>query len=172
MRSVFKNRLTVYTRVAGGFLLLILLAVCGFAGASRGGVQSVSVPVERQILGEEWEQRSNNMSTAERLARDRREEIEMLDGIIENADTDQATRQSALAQKTQLVGRMELEAQARACLGEMGFLEAQVVCGAQMMTVLLPSSDVAKAGDGARIVSTVADQTGTEPQNVKIILVK
>ena len=171
MRSVLKNRLMVYARVAGGFSLLALLAVCGFAGASRGGVQSVSVPIERQILGEEWEQQAKNMSTAERLARDRQEEIQMLDSIIESADTDQATRQSALAQKTQLAGRMELEAQARACLDQMGYHEAQVVCGAQMMTVLLPSADLAKTEDSARIVSAVADQTGTEPQNVKIILV-
>ena len=172
MRSVSKNRLTVCARVASGFSLLALLAVCGFAGASRAGVQSVSVPVERQTLGDEWGQQAQVMSTAERLARDRQEEIEMLDSVIESADADQATRQSALAQKAQLAGRMELEAQARACLDQMGFHEAQVVCGAQMMTVLVPSADLVNSSDSARIVSAVSDQTGTEPQNVKIILVK
>ena len=169
MQSVSWNRLSVGIRMTGGFALLTLLAVCGFAGASRANVQSVSVPVERQTIGGDA-QPLQTMSVAERLARDRQEEIAMLDSVIESADADQATRQSALAQKAQLAGRMELEAQARACLAQMGYEKAQVVCGAQVMTVLLPSSDMSAAQDSARVVSAVADQTGTEPQNVKIIL--
>lgn len=169
MRSAFENRLPVHIKIASGFVFLALLAVCGFAGASRAGVQTVSVPVQRQTIESEPAQ-PQGMSTAERLARDRREEIEMLDSVIENENTDQATRQSALAQKTQLTGRMELEAQARACLTQMGYDSAQAVCGAEIMTILIASSGMTNSSDSARIVSAVADQTGIEPQNVKIIL--
>lgn len=170
MQTVIKNKLSVGYRAVGGFFLLALLAVCGFAGASRGSVQSVSVPVERQVLGEEWT--GQTVSSAERLALDRQEEIQMLDSVIENADADQATRQNALAQKAQLAGRMELEAQARACLSEMGYEDAQVVCGAQVMTILLPSASIADTQASARVISAVSDQTGCEPQNVKIILTR
>ena len=172
MRSVLGNRLPVFLRTACGFLLLALLAACGYAGARDAVVQTVSVPVERQTLGEEWAKQEEALSVAERLARDRQEEIAMLDSVIENAETDAQTRQSALAQKAQLAGRMEIEAQARACLSAMGYESAQVVSGAQMLTVLLSAASLPGMEDGARVISAVADQTGCEAQSVKIILTR
>lgn len=154
-------------RAAGCALLLALLAVCGLAGANPARVQTVSVPVSRAA---QEEGQTAAMSVAERLALDRQEEIALLDGVLEDNATDQATRQNALAQKAQLAGRMELEAQARACLSGMGYERAQVVCGALVMTVLLPAGSVADARDSARIVAAVSDQTGTDAANVKILL--
>lgn len=165
MQENVKTRLPVHFQKIGGVLFLALLAACGLAGAKGAKVQTVSVPVERSALTGES---AAKMSTAERLARDRQEEIALLDSVLESGDADQATRQSALAQKTQLTGRMELEAQARACLSGMGYEDAQVVCGAQMLTVLMPGT-VAAAGDGARIIAAVSEQTGTGPENVRIL---
>lgn len=166
MREGLKKRLPALARAAGGMLLLALLAVCGLAGSGAGDVRAVSVPVERAPQGGA----QAAMSAAERLALDRQEEIALLDSVLESADADQGTRQNALAQKTQLAGRMELEAQARACLAGMGYERAQIVCGAQMMTVLLPGESVPDAAAGARIVSAVCDQTGADAADVKILL--
>ena len=90
MQTVSENRPSGGGRVVSGLLLLALLAVCGVAGASRGGAQTVSVPVERHTLGEEWTEQTRARSTAERLARDRQEESSMLDSVLESDDADQA----------------------------------------------------------------------------------
>lgn len=157
------TRISRPVRAVGCVALLALLAACGLSAAHTDGAQAVSVPVECAPSAVEA------MSTAQRLEADRREEIALLDSVLESADTDQATRQNALAQKTQLAGRMELEAQARACLGGMGYERALVVCGAQTMTVLLPAGEFAQ-GDEARVVAAVCEQTGTGAENVKILL--
>lgn len=170
MRENVKNRLSVYSRKMGGVLLLALLAACGYAGASRGDVRAVSLPVQRTVMEGAQAQDAGAQSAAERLRQDRAEELALLSGVLSSQSVDEATRQSALAQQVQITQRMEAEAQARACLVQMGFEGAEAVSGAQIMTVLLPAASVGGETDAARIVDAVSSQTGVAPENVKLIL--
>ena len=169
MQAKIKNRLSVYSGKIGGVLLLALLAACASAGASRTGVRAVSLPVQRTVIGG---QDASAQSAAQRLAQDRAQELALLADVLSSAGVDEATRQNALAQQTQIAERMELEAQARACLVQMGFEGAEAVSGAQIMTVLLPSGSVGGETDAARIVDAVSSQTGVAPENVKLILTR
>ena len=172
MRETFANRLSVSFRKAGGVLLLALLAACGYAGASRGGVRAVSLPVQRTVMGGAQAEAEQAQTAAERLRQDRAQELALLSGVLSSEDVDEATRQSALAQQVQIVDRMEAEAQARACLEEMGFEGAQAVTGAQIMTVLLSAAQVGGEADAARIIDAVSSLTGVAPENVKLILTR
>ena len=171
MQGFFKNRLSVYSRKMGGVLLLALLAACGYAGASRGGVRAVSLPVQRTVMDGAQAQSAQAQTAAERLRQDRAEELALLSAVLSGENVDEATRQSALAQQVQIAQRMEMEAQARACLLQMGF-EAEAVSGAQIMTVLLPAASVANETDAARVIDAVSSQTGVAPENVKLILTR
>ncbi len=167
MPARIKNRLSVYSRTAGCALLLALLAVCAFAGASGGGKSAASVAVSRASDGA-----LDAQSAAERLARDRAEELALLSGVLADGGADEATRQSALAQQAQLAQRMEMEAQARACLREMGYEGAEAIYGAQTLTLLLSQAQVAGGAEAARAVDAVASLTGTAPENVKLLLTR
>lgn len=150
-------------------LLLALLAVCGYIGAGNTEKpQTVSVAMTRETITPT----DSAQGADERLAAQRQEEIDMLQGVIDNPQTDESTRQSALAQVTQIAERMELEAQAVACLEQMGFSGVSAVCGAQMMSLILPYDDIKSGDDQIRIIDAVCGQTGFSPDSVKIILTK
>ena len=172
MQGILKNRLSVYFRKLGGVLLLALLAACGMAGASKGSVRAVSLPVQRTVMEGAQVPDAQAQTAAQRLRQDRAEELALLSAVLSAENVDEATRQSALEQQVQITGRMEMEAQARACLVQMGFEEAEAVSGAQIMTVLLPSGSVGTEADAARVIDAVSSQTGVAPENVKLILTK
>lgn len=170
MQAKIKNRLSVYSWKMGGVLLLALLAACGAARASRTDARAVSLPVQRTVI--EGGQSESAQSAAQRLAQDRAQELALLADVLSAAGVDEATRQSALAQQVQITQRMEMEAQTRACLVQMGYEGAQAVSGAQIMTVLLPAGSVGGETDAARIVDAVSSQTGVAPENVKLIMTR
>lgn len=149
--------------------LLVMLAVCGWAGG-MSGVESVStsVPVTRTVW-QQTQQRETMEETKQRLAEARMEELALLDSVIENTDTNTSTRQSALTQKAEIARRMENEAAAEASLALMDIGRAAVVCS-QIVTVFLecPQGET-DAQTAARITETVSAQTGCARENVKII---
>ncbi|MBR5225290.1 MAG: SpoIIIAH-like family protein, partial [Clostridia bacterium] len=107
--------------------LLFLLALGGYAGSKPEAVSMTAAPV---ILNAEEERRIQGMSFEEiekQQESSRRTEMEMLDGIIENENTDEATRSDALAQKLQLVGRMDTEMNIKTMLLHMGFEKTAVL---------------------------------------------
>ena len=151
-------------------LLLALLALCGWMGARGVPQQTVSVATTRATLPAETADSSQD--AAARLVQQRQEEIAMLQAVIDNAQTDTKTRQSALTQMTQIAERMELEARSVACLEQMGFSNVSAVCGAGIMTIMMPYAAMGEEGDQARVIDAVCTQTGMEPADVKIILTK
>ena len=64
------------------------------------------------------------------------------------------------------------EAQAEAVLGEMGIADVTAVCGAQMLTLIVPEGEAGGETDRAKILSAASGQTGIPAESVKIILVK
>ncbi len=133
-------------RLVCGAFFLALLGVCGYIGAERTHVQSVvSLPVTRVELEGEAVGGSSITQIRERLNRQREEELTLLDRVIADAGADSAAKEDALAQKTQIVRRMETEAQMTAVLeGNGGGKDALAVCGAQGVTLLIPTGN----GDG------------------------
>lgn len=160
-------------RAACGGLLLLLLAVCGYAGASRTqSAQAVSVPVtQRTITGGELAA-ATAQQVREKLVADREAEIALLDSVIADASASMQTRDSALAQKAQIAGRMENEAQIEAALYAMGCAGTSAVCGAQTVTVITPEQNVGGEAEKTRLIGAVCAQTGLSAENVKIILIK
>ena len=117
-------------RLVCGAFFLALLGVCGYIGAARTHVQSVvSLPVTRVELEGEAVGGSSITQIRERLNRQREEELTLLDRVIADAGADSAAKEDALSQKTQIVRRMETEAQMTAVLEGMGAENALAVCG-------------------------------------------
>lgn len=154
-------------RALGCAFLLTLLALCGFMGANRPE-ETVSVAVTRQTL-EQSVERSTPEEIRERFASEREKEIALLDSVLADARVSDLTRQSALAQKTDIAARMECEAQIRAALDHMGYAGVSVVCGAQMATLFVPEQWAAAEADRTRILDAAATQGGLSAQEVKII---
>jgi len=159
-------------RAAGCALLLTLLGVCGYAGASRKEVQAVSVPIARSTLEAQAAQQASHEEIRARLSAQREQELNLLESVLTSAQTDGATAKSALSQKEELARRMECEASAEAVLEGMGFAGALSVCGAQVMTVILPQDEAQTEEDRLRAIDAVCAQTGIKAEDVKIILAK
>lgn len=161
-------------RVFCGAMLLALLGICGYAGAARmKNVQSVvSLPVTRTELQEDAIGGGSILEIRERLNHQREEELALLDGVIADAGTSSAVKEDALAQKTQIAGRMELEAQLNAVLEGMGAEGAMAVCGAQSMTLLVPQTFGMDENARNRLLNAASGQSGLETAQLKIILIK
>lgn len=168
-----RDRFSSLTRTACCAMLLTLLAVCGYMGASGPeAAQTVSVPVVRQTLAQEQIGASSMEEIRAQLKAEREAEIALLDSVLSDPSAAASTKDSALLQKTQIAARMESEAQAIATLEMMGFSGVAAVCGAQMMTIITPPEQVQQEQDRARMIDAVCTQTGMGAESVKIILAK
>lgn len=166
------NRLSVFFRGGACMVLILLLAVGGYTGASAPQAHMTAAPVEtRTILTAGDVQMTYEEIRAEH-ERERQQEIDLLNSVIESDAASEETKQSALAQKTQIASRMEMEAQVRAALLHMGYAPAAAVCGAQQMTVILPQDSVKTDEDSVRVIDAAAAAAGIDAGSVKIILVK
>lgn len=160
-------------RLVCGAFFLALLGVCGYIGAERTHVQSVvSLPVTRVELEGEAVGGSSITQIRERLNRQREEELTLLDRVIADAGADSAAKEDALAQKTQIVRRMETEAQMTAVLEGMSAENALAVCGAQGVTLLIPQEMGMDETARNRLLNAVGGQSGIEMTQLKIILIK
>ena len=168
-----RGRMAAWARGALCAALLARLAVCGYMGASgREETAAVSVPVVRTELESGALSAESAEDTRKRLESERTQELEMLESVIDSPRADAATVKSALAQKAELARRMEAEAQAEAVLHAMGIADATAVCGAQMLTLILPAKSAADEGVRAQVIAAASEQTGIAAESVKIILVK
>lgn len=165
------NRFTEWIRGISCALLLILLAVCGYIGSQSSESRAVSVDVTRRTIA--WETAEESALSAEtRLETERNQEIELLRQVAQSADATDETKREALAQMTEIAQRMEYEAQTTACLTQMGFENAAAVCGAQMMTVILPYGAIGDESEKTRLIDAVCSLTGFSAGDIKIILTK
>ena len=161
-------------RLVCGAFFLALLGVCGYAGSARtkNVPSAVSLPVTRVELEGEAVGGSSITQIRERLNRQREEELTLLDRVIADAGADSAAKEDALSQKTQIVRRMETEAQMTAVLEGMGAKNALAVCGAQGVTLLIPQEMGMDETARNRLLNAVGGQSGIEMTQLKIILIK
>ena len=159
-------------RGVGGILLLTLLAVCGYIGTRQENVQTVSVAVTRQSYPLEEFTVDSVQDAAMRLQLERDEELSLLREVAQNSGADVQTKADALAQMADIAERMEYEAQVDACLAQMGLNDAHAVCGAQMMTIMLPYASDVDDAQKVRVIDAVCSLTGFDAGDIKIIITK
>ena len=155
-----------------GFALLALLAICGYAGGKEIEAQTVSVSVSRVPYTLIETGVHSVESAAERLKIERQRELEMLEGVAENAGADDSLRRDALKQISELAGRMEVEALATACLHEMGIRDALSVMNAQSITIVLQENAMKNEEMRIRAIDAVSSVSGYGAADIKIILAK
>lgn len=167
-----QEKWTAGVRAAGCAILLVLLAVCGYAGAKEQTAQTLSVPMTVKTLDAQEIAAATMEDIRQRLNNEREQELMLLQSVIDHPQADEKTLQSALEQKTQIAQRMELEAQTQASLACMGYEDAAVVCGAQTVTVIVPQKSAESEQDRVRLIDAAVSQTQAAPEDVKIILAK
>ena len=172
MQNSKQNGMMRWGRAAISILLLVLLAVSGYAGTTQKSVCAVSVPVTYQTISA-WEVSVETMQEVqERLRQERMQEMELLDSVIVQAGGSGETAEHALAQKAQLAGRMETESRVRAALAYMGYTQVNVVCGAGSLTLIAPWQYVSGEQERVKLIAAAADQAQIPAECVKIILPK
>ncbi len=166
-----KNRPSVGLRISTGVLFLGILAVSGYMGAKQQNRPAVGVPVSYTVMASAGAQDEAMADVRARLKGEREQELALLDSVIEHPDTDSATRTDALAQKAQIVRRMEMEAQIEAVMLGMG-IDGEAVGGETGVTMMANAQDLADEQAQMRLISAASSQTGLDPSKMKIILVK
>lgn len=167
-----QEKWTIGVRSASCAILLLLLAVCGYAGAREQTTATLSVPVTYETMDAAQVSGSTMEEIRAKLSGEREQELSLLQSVIDHPQSDEQTVQRALEQKTQIAQRMELEAQTQASLAYMGYEDAAVVCGAEAVTVFVPWQSAQSEQDRVRLIDAAASQTQAEPDAIKIILAK
>lgn len=154
-------------------MLLMLLGVCGYMGASHPAkMKTVSLPIARETISGKAISGASIEEVREELEKQRMQEIELLSSVIAASDAAQEAKESALNQKTQIAARMEQEAQIHAIMEAMGVKGALAVSGAQGVTLLLPTETAQDETLRNRLIYAAASQTGVEEKDIQIILIK
>ena len=154
-------------------MLLTLLGVCGYMGASHPAkMKTVSLPIARETISGKAISGASIEEVREELEKQRMQEIELLSSVIADSDAAQEAKESALNQKTQIAARMEQEAQIHAIMEAMGVKGALAVSGAQGVPLLLPTETAQDETLRNRLIYAAASQTGMEEKDIQIILIK
>jgi hypothetical protein len=159
-------------RRAGGALLLAILAACAYAGSAPQAVQTVSVAVARTKVEEQEWKTGSAQSARESLRAEREKEIAMLKDVAQSDMADAKTKADALSQITQIVRRIETQAQTEAYLEEAGFENCAVFSGEHVLHVVTPYENVADEADKNRLLDAVCSLAGCDVSDIKIILTK
>jgi len=98
----------------------------------------------------------------------REKEIEYLDSIITNANSDKESLKDAQDQKIELTRIMEKEMTVEGMLKAKGFSDAVVTLRTGSVNVVVSASDITDA-QAAQILDIVRRETGESAENIKII---
>ena len=127
---------------------------------------TASTPDDSQVVS------SANYFTQYRSERltTRNEELLQLDDIIETATTDSPERAEALLMKIEITEMTEKELLLENLIKAYGFEDAVVVMGLDSKNVnVITKSEELTTDDAIIIYTIIAEETGTSPENVKII---
>ena len=107
-------------------------------------------------------------STQVSRQRARDEAIEVLQGVIDNENSDDATKAQALADISQIARDMEAEANIETLIKSKGFEQCVAVINGDAASIVV-KSDGLKPAQISQINEIVYEQAGIKPVNVKII---
>lgn len=164
------NGLSIGGRLTG-LLLIVILAICAYAGAEQNE-RTVSVSAVRTSYAAEPDEMERASSAAERSKKSRDTQIALLKEVIGNEQTDQEKKSDAIRLLGDMAERSAIEAQVLECLDGMGIKQADVICGVQMLTVILSESELRDSAQRTRIFDAVSELSGYEAGDVKIIIAK
>lgn len=107
-------------------------------------------------------------STQVSRQRARDEAIEVLQGVVDNAQADEATKAQALADISQIAKDMEAEANIETLIMSKGFEQCVAVINGDAASIVV-KSDGLIASQISQINEIVYEQTGISPINITII---
>lgn len=151
MKGQIVKKESVFHMICGA-ALLVLLAVCGYAGAYRTDT-AVSVPVT--VIYEEENQA-----------------VEILDSVIKDPTASRETKDGALAEKVKIAKRLDLEKQAEKMLCEMGFENTSVLYAKEGVTIVTTEKNADSEKKRTRMTGAVSGLLGVSGEDIKIILAK
>ncbi|MBQ8620458.1 MAG: SpoIIIAH-like family protein [Clostridia bacterium] len=157
-------------RFAGCAGLLALLAVSSYAGGRR--IEAPAVPVLIETVSGEAAAAVTMETTRERLEKQRREALVLLESVLNDAACDETSRRQALQEKTKIASRMETEASVEALLAQMGFEGTAVVMGEGTLHIIAPWQMAENEQNRVRMIDAALSQSALSPDAVKIILAK
>lgn len=167
MKEKTSSRMVRFAGCAG---LLALLAASSYAG--RQQTLTPAVPVMFEMVSAEAAAAYTVEQTQERLNRQREEALALLQSILDDPSADEASKDKAIQEKTRIASRMETEASVTALLAHMGFEQAAVVMGDQMLSLIVPWQAAENEQNRIRLIDAAVSQSGFSADAVKIILAK
>ena len=157
----------LYIRGVYGVVLLLLLAVCGYAGSYKPASQTVSIPVIRT----EYAMPIEKDDFIAGILSERKQESSLLQRVVDHENTDPETRQEALKQITENAKNAEIESDVTALLEEIGYSQSACVNNAHGLTILLKEENISDQ-ERLRLIDAVGSLAACSPGNIKIILTK
>ena len=101
--------------------------------------------------------------------RARDEALEVLQSVVESADSDEATKTSALMEISALADAMEAEANIETLVLAKGFAQCVAVINGESCSVVVSNEGELQPAQISQINEIVYEQAGIQPVNVKII---
>ena len=101
--------------------------------------------------------------------RARDEALEVLQGVVESADADEATKTGALLEISALAEAMEAEANIETLVLAKGFAQCVAVINGESCSVVVSNEGELQPAQISQINEIVYEQSGIQPLNVKII---
>lgn len=98
----------------------------------------------------------------------RTKEIEYLDAIVLNEDTDKETRKQAQNQKLELISAMEKEVTIEGLLKATGFKDVAVTLHKGSVNVVVDTVELSDS-DVAKVLDIVRRETKEKPENIKVM---
>ena len=155
------------TRGVYGVVLLLLLAVCGYAGSNEPTSQAVSIPVIRTEYTMPIEKNDFITDTLS----EREQEVSLLQRVVDDEYADPETKKEALKQITENAQNAEIESDVTTLLEEIGYSQAACVNNAHGLTIIIKDEYISDQ-ERLRIIDAVSSLAACSPGNIKIILTK
>lgn len=164
------------------FVLLALLMTSGYINYKNAGQQSTvsgTLPVVRIVTDAPSAQPSASAAPTPQAvqsfadlkterANQRAQEMEMLDGILEDTSSSAEIIAQAQSQKLELIKSMDAESTLEGLLSARGFEKALAYVGAASVTLVIPEEELTQT-QLTQILDLAVRETGVQTENVKII---
>jgi len=159
-------------RAAECAVLLLILAASSVVGTHDAQENAALVPTVQMTMTEQEIIGMTMAGISNKLQMQREKELSLLDEVIRQFSSAGKSADDALMQKQDIIRRMEHEAQAKACLENMGFEQTAVLCGTQNVTVFMPFEYSSDEKNRIAILDALSSLTGIGAESIKIILAK
>lgn len=152
-----------------------LLIVAAFAlnvllFGNQNAVADPGAPLDGEVSGSVSTSDPDGYFSATQVSRQRArdEALEVLQGVVENENADDATKTEALLEIAQLAKAMEAEANIETLVRSKGFEQCVAVINGDTCSVVVSGGEL-QQNQISQINEIVYEQTGIKPTNIRII---